>query len=382
MSTFFPEPDPASQDAGARGPEDEATEAPPGTGTSSAAPFRLPRSPSGRVPAWVLEEAARAQATGTQPNFGPFAPPPPGGPPGSSGAAGPAGRYHLPGAGERPRRSLWSRLVGIALLVAVGLGAVFVASDLLSTSRVPPELLGSYAERDDLPPPLGLSPASSFPTPGFGEAKTPLARPPEVAEPADAWQFQLRATNDVDGDPVLWSPCRPIHYVVNTDGGPEDFLVRVTDAVEEVSALTGLVFHYDGTTTEPISRNRESFLPLLYGDRWAPVLIGWADEEQHPGLAGSVAGLAHVHASTDRSTGRQHIVSGQVVLDTGMARSWPAGSDWYVGVLRHELGHLVGLDHVDDPRQLMFAQAEASTFQAGDLTGLAAAGLGPCAPGL
>lgn len=112
------------------------------------------------------------------------------------------------------------------------------------------------------------------------------------------------------------------------------------------------------------------------------MLIGWADEEQHPGLAGSVAGLAHVHASTDRSTGRQHIVSGQVVLDTGMARSWPAGSDWYVGVLRHELGHLVGLDHVDDPRQLMFAQAEASTFQAGDLTGLAAAGLGPCAPGL
>lgn len=385
MSTFFPEREPASGEAAAPVPRDGEPDGTPADGTPSSAdlPGGLPRSPSGRIPAWVLEEAARAQEAGTRPNFGPFGPPPPGGPSGFHGGTdSPAGRYHLPPGAERPRRSLWSRLVGIAALVAVGVGAVFVAADLLSTSRVPPELLGSYAEREDLPPPLGLSPAANFPTPGFGETTAPLARPPEISSPSEAWQFQLRATNDADAAPVLWSPCRPIHYVVNTEGGPDDFLVRVSEAVEEVAGLTGLVFQYDGTTTEPISQDREAFLPLLYGDRWAPVLIGWADEEEHPGLAGNVAGLAHVHASTDRSTGRQHIVSGQVVLDKGMSRGWPSGSDWYVGVLRHELGHLAGLDHVEDPSQLMFAQAAASTFQAGDLTGLAASGLGPCAPGL
>lgn len=385
MSTFFPEREPAPGDETAGAPRDGEPEGTPGPGTpSSARPSGgLPRSPSGRIPAWVLEEAVRAQEAGAPPNFGPFGPPPSGVPPGSYGGTGsPAGRYHLPPGAPRRRRSLWSRLVGIVALVAVGVGAVFVAADLLSSSQVPPELLGSYAEREDLPPPLGLSPATSFPTPGFGETTAPLSHPPEVGSPNAAWKFQMRAANDADADPVLWSPCRPIHYVVNSEGGPDDFLVRVSDAVEEVARLTGLVFQYDGTTTEPISENRAAFLPGLYGDRWAPVLIGWADEKEHSGLAGNVAGLAHVHASTDRSTGRQHIVSGQVVLDKGMSRGWPSGSDWYVGVLRHELGHLAGLDHVEDPSQLMFAQAAASTFQSGDLTGLAATGQGPCAPGL
>lgn len=343
----------------------------------------LPRSPTDRIPAWVVEEAARARATGTRPNFGPFVEP---GAPGSTpsfvgGTGQPAGSFGLPADDGVPRRSLASRLLGIGVAVAFALALVFVAADALRSTHVPPELLGSYAERTDLPTPLGLEPAANRPSRGFGEQAAPLGTPPEVTRPSDAYVHQLTARSSGGEVPVLWSPCRPIHFVVNTEGAPADFVVRVTETVEEVSAASGLVFSYDGTTTEPITPDREPFLPLLYGDRWAPVLIGWSDVERVPELEGDVAGLAYVRPATDRVNGTTHFVSGQVVLDTAMPRT-PGTSGWYDTVLRHELGHLVGLDHIDDERQLMHARASATEFQDGDIAGLATLGLGACAPGL
>ncbi|MNI86386.1 hypothetical protein D3C73_1434790 [compost metagenome] len=57
----------------------------------------------------------------------------------------------------------------------------------------------------------------------------------------------------------------------------------------------------------------------------------------------------------------------------------PSGEEIGVAVIMHELGHLLGLDHVDDPRQLMFDQASwVRGFAAGDRTGLAQLGTGPC----
>jgi predicted Zn-dependent protease len=47
-------------------------------------------------------------------------------------------------------------------------------------------------------------------------------------------------------------------------------------------------------------------------------------------------------------------------------------------VILHELGHLVGLDHVDDPSQLMYHQSSVTTLQGGDRAGLAELGRGAC----
>jgi hypothetical protein len=52
-------------------------------------------------------------------------------------------------------------------------------------------------------------------------------------------------------------------------------------------------------------------------------------------------------------------------------------------VVLHELGHLVGLAHVNDPQQLMYSRGSTSNgLGPGDLAGLARLGEGACAPWL
>jgi hypothetical protein len=80
-------------------------------------------------------------------------------------------------------------------------------------------------------------------------------------------------------------------------------------------------------------------------------------------------------------------VSGQIELDTPQFRQLlgaPGGDDAARAIIMHELGHLIGLDHVDDPTQLMYAQAshDILTFADGDLTGLSLLGQGECVPEL
>jgi hypothetical protein len=54
------------------------------------------------------------------------------------------------------------------------------------------------------------------------------------------------------------------------------------------------------------------------------------------------------------------------------------------GSVTHEMAHVVGLGHVDDPNELMNPTAALTqTYLApGDLAGLALMGTGPCAPHL
>ncbi|WP_456786841.1 matrixin family metalloprotease [Cellulomonas sp. P5_C5] len=226
-----------------------------------------------------------------------------------------------------------------------------------------------------------MSSAALGPPAGLEEAAFPLGAPPSGSLGSGGFAFTA-VQPDGDG-PVAYSPCRPIHYVVRPDGAPADGAELLRTAVARVSVATGLQFVEDGPTQEAPSTDRQAYQPDLYGSRWAPVLIAWSTAEESPELADEVAGIAG-SASVTRA-GRTVYVTGSVTLDSqdiGALAAAPATRATALGVITHELAHLVGLDHVDDPTQLMYPSTSVirSSFGAGDLAGLAALGTGECAP--
>lgn len=205
--------------------------------------------------------------------------------------------------------------------------------------------------------------------------------PPLTATSTGAYAFMVTAA---DGKPVTYDRCRPIHYVVNPTGMPLSGLELVSSAVREISAASKLTFVADGLTSERLAETRELRQPQRYGDRWAPVLIGWADATSYPLLSGDVAGVGGSSVVAPGGPGSERYVTGQVALNrawfaTVMARS---GRDADARtVVMHELAHVVGLAHVLDPNEVMVESGiEVTEWGPGDRRGLAAVGAGRCWP--
>ncbi len=231
---------------------------------------------------------------------------------------------------------------------------------------VAPDLTRLAARRTEL----------GYPPPGYEAGSVPLGQPPAPGTTSASYAFF-----DVqeDGRPVAWDPCRPIHYVVG-GSAPKNGAAMIAGAVKAISDATGLVFVDDGPTDEQPSPEGER--PLMdsarYGPRWAPVLISWDTPDANPALSGDTAGRGGPERVA--YAGVLYNVSGAVSLDAPQLAVTPDAT----AVVMHELAHVVGLDHVDDPAELMNPRAVAGVreFGAGDLAGLALLGQGTCEPGL
>lgn len=276
-----------------------------------------------------------------------------------------------PGPQRSGRRSLRNVLLGIT----AGTTVLVVSGVLYGGSRVG-ELLDIRIGPGAVQPGEtgGVRPAAEgrpeAPPPGLEEADTPLGTPKPPPYASDSYRFL--ATND-DGTPVGYSPCRPLHYVVNADLVPAGAQDLIPEAINTMSLATGIRFIYDGPTSEQPSAQRAPYQPDSYGDRWAPLLVSWTTPEAAPQLKGKVIGTGgSTHFSYD--DGPKTFVTGSLELDAPQISEelgQPDGKLYATAVILHELSHVMGLEHVEDHRQLMFPEiGTPEGLVAGDLNGL------------
>ena len=282
-----------------------------GGDAADAGPPPLPSSPTGRVPQWVLDEAAGFRVEPVPWRVDPPEPP------------------------RRRRRGLRALLAAVLVLVVA-----LVAVALLDPA---PRIRQQPAPSVDAGPPPATGPLTDRPTPPTDASPTPLGVP--AAAPAGGGPYRF-ARLQADGvTPVAYDPCRPIHYVMRPANSPPGGADLVRDALARVSEVTGLQFVDDGATDEVTTQGRAPYQPARYGDRWAPVLIAWETEEENPELAGDSVGEGG-SVAVSLGDGPQVYVTGIVsldatqlpdVLDRGAGRrpsaascgtSWPTWSAW------------------------------------------------------
>lgn len=324
-----------------------------GSGSDDGDLPHIRRSPSGRIPQWAIDEAR-----GKQPAPDPW-------------RSAPVSQMTARRTGNARKRPVRARKWKRRAATVLGLALVVV---LYFT----PTLFDRYV----LPAAAPHLPGAKVPPPGFEAAPSPLGLPPAAS---GSTAYVLQKSPDPGQPFVAYDPCRPVHYVVRPDNAPPGTDRLIQEAVAAVSAASGLQFVDDGTTDEGPSEARETYQPDRYGKKWAPVLITWSTPEEAPELAGKVAGTGG--SASVQIPGEPYVsVTGQVTLDApGLAEtlSRPDGPPLVRAIIMHELAHVLGLDHVDDPTQLMHEENTGQfDFGEGDRAGLALLGTGACVPRL
>jgi matrixin len=172
---------------------------------------------------------------------------------------------------------------------------------------------------------------------------------------AHSYEF-IATTGDY---PVTWDHCQAIRYTVNPKGAPEDWEDVVRTAIDDIEEASGFVFADRGTTV------KRSLIGSRYdGNEWEPVLIMWSDRYQDQLLDGGTIGLGGSGAVDVNGTPRY--VVGQVRLDSTVKDPEVTRL-----TLEHELAHVLGLAHVDDPHQLMHrSYGGQKSLGPGDIAGL------------
>lgn len=215
---------------------------------------------------------------------------------------------------------------------------------------------------------------TSLPAPG-SQGAIPKAAPETSASPGHYTFIKLEPGTTT---PVRWSRCQPIHYVINDAGAPSNGVPIVQSAVAEAAAASGLRFVFDGMSNRtPLWHTGTSPQDLPEN---APVLIAWDTSDGDPQLKGDVAGIGGADAWS--ISGVDYYTTGGATLDASEFNSLASrrgGPQQERAIVLHELGHVLGLDHVQDRSQIMYPTAEGQLdYGSGDRNGLAILGQGPC----
>ena len=215
----------------------------------------------------------------------------------------------------------------------------------------------------------------------FSAATLSLAVVAVTREPAPGdgglGSFRYLSTQPDDpSTPITYSSCKQIRVEINTEGIDDEATAKqlVLEAMGEISAASHLQLVYAGPT-----ERRPRFPQNVLGGAW-PVLVSFATAEEVPRLEGPVAGVGG--SSPAFVGGVLMYVTGQATLDSDYVNERlqvPRDRDQVRAVAMHELGHVVGLGHAPDGREIMNASSYGGTeLGPGDRRGLAVMGQGPC----
>lgn len=178
------------------------------------------------------------------------------------------------------------------------------------------------------------------------------------------------SVNTLAGQHLRWNPCAPVHWRADLRNAPAGTLTTVKAAVANVSAKLGITFVYDGAAT---------YIPQQ-GDYNQPssLVVSFARHPGRPSPSNWLTGGTNVGYGGFQATGVirngqpvYQISKGFVVID---ADRYPfLSTKIRTGVLEHELGHAVGLNHARYTSEIMYptiSNASPDNYSAGDLAGL------------
>ncbi|MGH2817256.1 MAG: matrixin family metalloprotease [Actinomycetota bacterium] len=192
--------------------------------------------------------------------------------------------------------------------------------------------------------------------------------------------FRFQYVSEETGAPLRYDPCTPIHYAINPQNAPPGGIEDVHTAIRMTSEASGLRFIYDGTTDEVFVQLRESYQPDRYGKRWAPILISWLPGI--PDLRNSEAGKETLglggSSYTTNANGDIVYVSGAATFASSAELKSGFGGRTWGQVILHELGHVLGLDHVESGESVMHPSLglRSAAWSDGDRAGLWELGVG------
>jgi Matrixin len=173
--------------------------------------------------------------------------------------------------------------------------------------------------------------------------------------------------------PVAYDPCQPVEYVVETADVPPGGEEVVREAFVRVGQLSGLDFRQ-------VTSGRPEF--DLEGSPGF-IEVEWADLATDPEVSDEhrdALGLTQTFRGTVGIS--EYLMRSRVRIDLRFADQvgqGDLGRAQLRAVLLHELGHAVGLAHVDDDNEIMAEDGSGlSDFGPGDRTGLRLLGSGVC----
>lgn len=176
---------------------------------------------------------------------------------------------------------------------------------------------------------------AAAPPPGY--VPNSAGFPPTVGSHRFMYRFD-------DGSHARWNPCQPISYALNLSGAPGFARTDVEAAIARVEAATGLDFQYAGETAGGLDGRPPTGVDTV---------IAFASPSENDALSGA-AGLGGGSYSPAWYGADPRVVNGFVLVNRTVSFTQGLGGSGLQGLLLHEIGHMVGLDHVDDYGEVMY----------------------------